>query len=121
MDPEQFREETSVSLAHDENPVRPPDLPDERDPCLLELLPERDRLEPAIMRRDAIEAHRSEKSNTRRGVSRTRSASAVRLSRGRYSETFSLTSKSALAPRQSQSGMANRQKTAKTTAARAMA
>ncbi len=121
ISPNELGEETSIPLTDNEDAARPPDLPHERDASLLELVPENDRLEPAIRRRDAIEIHRRAMGSRMSGVSKTRSASAVRLSRGRPGAKSSLTSRNALAPRQSQSSQANRQKTAQASAARASA
>ena len=83
MRPNEFGKETSVPLAHDQDPARRMNFPDECSPRLLELIPESQRLEPAIMRRDAVEIHRREKKSAMSGVRSTRSARAVRLSRGR--------------------------------------
>src|SRR6185312_8806327 len=109
--PNELSEKAPVSLAHDEDPPRRIDLPNECGARLLQLRTENQRLEPAIMPRDPVEIHRSEKGSAASGVRRTRSARAVRLSRGRWWERFSLTSRKALPARQSQSGQAKCQKT----------
>jgi len=117
--PNEFTKKTSIPLAHDKDTMRRVDFAQERDPRLLKLIAEDDRLELAIRRRDGIEIHRHAKGRMASGVSKTRSASAVRLSRERPVGWFSLTSKIALTPRQSQSGRANRQKNARTAATKA--
>ena len=78
MDPDELAKEASVSLPCDEDLTRRCDLPNESKSRFLQLPAKSERLEPAIMRRDAIEAHRSEKGKASSGVSRTRSARAVR-------------------------------------------
>ena len=118
--PDEIGKKTPIPLPCDEDAAGRLDLPNECKSRRLQLRTKSKRLEPAIVRRDAIEAHRIEKSSANSGVSRTRSAKAVRLSRARWCATLSLTSRSALAARQSQSGKAKRQKRAQASAARAM-
>ncbi len=118
--PDEFSEEATVPLAHHQNSPRRAYLPDKSDSRLLELIAENHCLERAIKRRNSIEAHRNENGSASSGVSKTRSARAVRVSRGRRSARFSLTSRSALAPRHNQSGKAKRQAMPQARAATAM-
>ena len=120
VQPNELGKKATIPLTHDEHATRRPDLAEEGEAGPLQSIPENERLEPAIMRRHPIETHRSEKGSASKGVSRTRSASAVRLSRARRGARFSLTSRSALAARQNQSGKAKRQKMAQTSAAKTM-
>ncbi len=55
---EQLLEETSVALTGEESATRARGLPNECAARRLQLLPEGERFEPAIMRRDPIEIHR---------------------------------------------------------------
>ena len=78
MYPHELDKETSVAFADDEGPARRFDLPQQREPRLLELIAKNDSLERAIKRRDPVKTHRNEKGSASNGVSRTRSARAVR-------------------------------------------
>src|SRR3954453_10231535 len=94
--PNEFSKKASVPLPHHKHAARTLHLSQERQPRSLQLVTENNSLEPAIRRRDEIEIHRRAKGRMANGVRRTRSASAVRLSRERPRARFSLTSKIAL-------------------------
>jgi hypothetical protein len=55
--PNEFSEESPVPFSNDENAVRRRDFSEEGDPRYLKSPSKDDGLEPAIMRRDAIEIH----------------------------------------------------------------
>ncbi len=73
-------QKSSIPLTYDKCAARRTDVVETCDPSLLQRVPERDRFERAIPGRDGIEAHNAAQTSARTGVSRTRSASAVRWS-----------------------------------------
>ena len=73
-------QKSSIPLTHDEGTARRTDLVETGDPRLLQCVPERDGFERPIPGRHSIEAHNSARMKPATGVSRTRSARAVRSS-----------------------------------------
>lgn len=78
MSPNELSKETPVPFADDQDPARTLNFLQESIPGLLQLIPKDESLERTVKRRDPVEAHRSDKGNASKGVSRTRSARAVR-------------------------------------------
>ena len=82
MNAQQFAKETPIAFAKDQRPLRAWDLPDPKNAGALEGPAERDGFKPSVRAGDAIEGHKSFAPSTNAsGVSRTRSARAVRSSR----------------------------------------
>jgi len=105
MDAEQFAKEAAITFADNQRPPRTRNLVDPIDSGSLQGVPKDDGLDPTIVRRDRIEAHKifSTTSNAS-GVSRTRSARAVRSSRDTGARC-SAASNAALKPRQIARGL----------------
>ena len=78
MAPKQFTEESSVPLTYNERAARDGDFRETGNATPLELVAEGDPFQRSIPRRDGIEAHALAPISTTSGVSRTRSARAVR-------------------------------------------
>ena len=78
MHPNELCQKTPIPFADDQHPARRWEVANERQPRLLELIAKNEPLERAIKGRDPIETHRSKKGSASKGVSKTRSARAVR-------------------------------------------
>ena len=81
MKPQQFAKEPPVPLAHDQRTPRCGDFAQASDATALEIITKGDPLQRPIPRRQRVEAHAFMTSSASNGVSKTRSASAVRSSR----------------------------------------
>jgi hypothetical protein len=78
---EQFAKKMPVAFAKDQRPLRTRDLVDPKSAGVLEGFAERDGFKQSVRAGDAIETHKSFSASTKTsGVSRTRSARAVRSS-----------------------------------------
>ena len=75
---EQFTEKPPIPLAHNERAAWRSDFPETGNSAPLELLAEGDPFQRSIPRRDGIEVHTLAPISTTSGVSKTRSAKAVR-------------------------------------------
>ena len=78
MEPQQLTKKSSIPLAYDKRTLRRCDLAETRDAAALEVATEGDPLQRPIPGRDCVEAHAFMTRSASSGVSRTRSASAVR-------------------------------------------
>jgi hypothetical protein len=78
MAPQKFAKKSSIPLAYDKHALRRRDVPETRDATALEVATEGDPLQRPIPGRDCVEAHAFMINSASSGVSRTRSASAVR-------------------------------------------
>ena len=78
MDPQQFAKKSSIPLAYDERTPRRDDLAETGDAATLEVITKGDPLQRPIPGRERVEAHAFMTRSASSGVSRTRSASAVR-------------------------------------------
>ena len=78
MEPQQFAKESPIPLTYDKRTLRSGDFSETRDATALEGVTKGDPLQRAIPRRDRVEAHAFMRNSARSGVSRTRSAKAVR-------------------------------------------
>ncbi|MEY2494332.1 MAG: hypothetical protein QOJ45_824 [Verrucomicrobiota bacterium] len=78
MRSKQFGQEPPIPLAHDEDTARVLKFVETRDATTLQNAAERDRFQCPIPRRDGIEAHDAIMRSGMIGVSKTRSARAVR-------------------------------------------
>ena len=78
MGPQQFAKKSSIPLAYDERTPRRGDLAETRDATTLEVITKGDPLQRPIPGRERVEAHAFMTKSASSGVSRTRSASAVR-------------------------------------------
>ena len=81
MEPQPFTKKSSIPLPYDEHTSRRGDLAETRDATALEVITKGDPLQRPIPGRERVEAHAFVTKNASSGVSRTRSASAVRWSR----------------------------------------
>ena len=81
MEPQQLTKKSSIPLAHDERATRRGDLFETRSATTLELIAKGDPLQRPVPPREPIEAHAFMTNSASGGVSRTRSANAVRWSR----------------------------------------
>src|SRR5919106_2986788 len=107
--------ETAVAFTEDQGAFRARDRVDPASPGALQRVTEGDCFEPAIMRCDKIEAHKTfSATNSASGVKRTRSARAVRSSRDTGTKR-SAPNKRPLAPTQSTTGRAPASNRASTT------
>src|ERR1041384_6146730 len=109
---EQFAQEPSVPLAHDESAPRRTDFAETSDARSLEGIPKCDCLQRPIPRRDGIEAHNATTISAITGVSRTRSASAVRSLVPKELDTLSQMSSNALTPMHAKIGAKEEKTTA---------
>jgi hypothetical protein len=75
---QQFTKKSSIPLAYDKDTSRGGDLAQTRHPTTLEIITKGDPLQRPIPRRECVEAHAFMTNSASSGVSRTRSASAVR-------------------------------------------
>ena len=73
-------QKSPVPLTHDQNPARRTDSVETSDASPLQCVSESDCFQRPVPRRDRIKAHNAVRISNRIGVSRTRSASAVRSS-----------------------------------------
>ncbi len=97
----QLAEKPAIPLAHDQDPARRLDLAETGNATTLKIIPERDPLQSTVPGRDGVEAHAFVISSASKGVSRTRSARAVRRSVPIVAGNISRrASKSALRPMQ---------------------
>jgi hypothetical protein len=78
MEPQQFAKESPIPLAYDQRTPRRRDVAETRDATALKIVTKCDPLQRPIPGRDCVEAHAFMINNAIRGVSKTRSASAVR-------------------------------------------
>jgi hypothetical protein len=78
MEPQQFAKKSSIPLAYDERTSRRGDFSETCDATTLELITKGDPLQRPIPGRKRVEAHAFMRNSASSGVSRTRSASAVR-------------------------------------------
>src|SRR4051794_1367706 len=78
--PQERGEKSSIPLAHDQRATRRTDVIETGHARPLQRVSESDHLQRPIPRRDRIEAHKAITINAAIGVSRTKSASAVRWS-----------------------------------------
>jgi hypothetical protein len=78
MEPQQFTKKSSIPLAYDKHTMRRGDLAKKRDATTLEVITKGDPLQRPIPRRERVEAHAFMTNSVSSGVSRTRSAIAVR-------------------------------------------
>src|SRR6266496_577424 len=102
----QLAKETTVALTQDQRAFRTRDRVDPASSGALQCVAESDCFEPAIMRRNKIEAHKIlSATNKASGVRRTTSARAMRSSRDSGPKR-SAPNKRPLAPRQSTTGQA---------------
>ena len=92
-------EKSSIPLAHDQGAARGTDRIKTSNPGTLQGVPENDGFQRPVPRRDRIKAHNADAMSTTIGVSKTRSASAVRRS-SLPSIRLSHPTNSALAPAQ---------------------
>ena len=78
MRPQELAKKSSIPLPYDKRTPRRGDLAETRDPATLKCLTKRDPLQRPIPGRERVEAHACMTRSASSGVSRTRSASAVR-------------------------------------------
>ena len=78
MEPQQFTKKSTVPLAYDKRTSRGRDLAETRNATTLEGVTKGDPLQRSIPGRERVEAHVFMTNSASSGVSRTRSASAVR-------------------------------------------
>lgn len=78
MEPQQFTKKPSIPLAHNQGTPRSRDLSETRHAATLEVMTKGDPFQRPIPRRDRVEAHAFMTKRISNGVSRTRSARAVR-------------------------------------------
>ena len=78
MRAKQFDQEPPIPLAHDQGTAWVSQFAETRDAATLQNAAERDCLQRSIPRRDGIEAHKAATMSGMIGVSKTRSARAVR-------------------------------------------
>jgi hypothetical protein len=78
MHPQELAKKSTIPVAYDKRTPRRDDLAETRDPATLKCLTKRDPLQRPIPGRERVEAHACMTGSASSGVSRTRSASAVR-------------------------------------------
>ena len=78
MHTDQLAKKSSIPLAYDERAARPGNFSETRNSAALELAAEGDPFQRPIPRRDRVKAHALAPISTTSGVTRTRSARAVR-------------------------------------------
>src|ERR1700730_18411010 len=81
MEPQQLAKKSTIPLAHDKCATRRSDLFETSDATTLELIAKGEPLQCPVPRRDRVEVHAFITNSASSGVSRTRSANAVRWSR----------------------------------------
>lgn len=78
MPPQQFAKKSSIPLPDDKRTLWGQDIVETGDSAMLEMIAERDPLQRPIPGSDRVEAHALKATNASSGVSKTRSAMAVR-------------------------------------------